>query len=573
MLLSRLKTALGWYASVGAKLLRQVPQTAFSGVAASLVSQIAMLLAFFLPLKVILLLGSDRIPHFFPTLLQHLGLQQLVLLLSLGAFFCYLLHLGMERLVGRLAARSGEMLLNRNQKIPLFANQEEIATRACMRYIRSLSALVYVLMVLSLLAGFWLPLACLVGGYWVCALVFARLLQVFSRRFARIVEERLTDVVQTLSALGFLLAFLWMVATFPTIRADGGVLKTAVALLAVRQVMQQMTQFITLFSQLRAQQLHIDTLFFQHCLPAATAPVDSHTLWPWVLPEERAVWIQDVLDMVSGGSVIVQASHWFRGNGAAFAVEAEFPPGVRKHCLLRLFSQRQAAFARHEQVLFKAIDKATLPMLPWMGAASVHGFTCHVHHSGAFTRITTGLRESVIEALAAIMAFTPPPQLTASWRRSRKPLGQRLDDALCRRLYAVFAGIPGLTRLLQSMEDTVSLLPTLPLQLVNPAALTPESLVRDASGAIAIIPWGAWSIEPVGASWPLHLLPALKSMLPALRERRPELSGCEYTTLALVAHWFTIEKQFQLEQFSALEQTLDSLRVLLDGSAETLEVA
>jgi len=55
-------SALRWFFSVGLKVFHVVPWATSLGVVCTLVSQVASLLAALLPLKVIILLGSERIP-------------------------------------------------------------------------------------------------------------------------------------------------------------------------------------------------------------------------------------------------------------------------------------------------------------------------------------------------------------------------------------------------------------------------------------------------------------------------------------------------------------------------------
>lgn len=57
---------LRWSLSLGAKFSRVVPFLTLAIVILTLVAQIASLLSFFLPLKMIILLGSEGMPRYFP---------------------------------------------------------------------------------------------------------------------------------------------------------------------------------------------------------------------------------------------------------------------------------------------------------------------------------------------------------------------------------------------------------------------------------------------------------------------------------------------------------------------------
>ncbi len=85
--------SLKWSSRLGAKFLWAVP-TATSGVVLfTLVSQLSMLLAFFLPLKVIILLGSDGIPRYFPPAFEQFDRDALIVWLSIATVAFYALYL------------------------------------------------------------------------------------------------------------------------------------------------------------------------------------------------------------------------------------------------------------------------------------------------------------------------------------------------------------------------------------------------------------------------------------------------------------------------------------------------
>ena len=77
--------SLRWAVSIGSKLIRVAPGYTFSVIIFTLISQVSMLLAFFLPLKVIILLGSSRIPRYFPESWKSFDHDQLVITLAVAA--------------------------------------------------------------------------------------------------------------------------------------------------------------------------------------------------------------------------------------------------------------------------------------------------------------------------------------------------------------------------------------------------------------------------------------------------------------------------------------------------------
>jgi hypothetical protein len=116
-MLSNLRGAMRWVFSLGRRLISVVPVLTLYSVAATLVSQLALLLAFVLPLKVILLLGSEGIPRYFPEQFRAFDRESLILALSALALVLYVVHLFAERLIGVCVAGGSRKLLLRSRKM------------------------------------------------------------------------------------------------------------------------------------------------------------------------------------------------------------------------------------------------------------------------------------------------------------------------------------------------------------------------------------------------------------------------------------------------------------------------
>lgn len=164
-MLGGLPSAIRWILSLSRRLLSVVPGFTLYSVAATLVSQFALLLAFVLPLKVILLLGSEGIPSYFPEQFKLFDRQTLILALSSLAMLLYLVHLFAERLIGVCLAGGARNLLLRSRKMVLFDNQDEVATRGYQRYSRGLASLVFVLIFFPLLVWLSPALGGVFAGY------------------------------------------------------------------------------------------------------------------------------------------------------------------------------------------------------------------------------------------------------------------------------------------------------------------------------------------------------------------------------------------------------------------------
>jgi len=158
-------TALRWFVSVGFKVFRVVPWATNLGVMCTLVSQIASLLAALLPLKVIILLGSERIPSYFPPLLQDHGKTALIVGLGGAALAFFAIHLLAEWLIARLAAFGARSLIVHSRKLTLFENQEQLLSKAYQRFAAAIAGGVFIALAALALAWVYPLQAMVVGSY------------------------------------------------------------------------------------------------------------------------------------------------------------------------------------------------------------------------------------------------------------------------------------------------------------------------------------------------------------------------------------------------------------------------
>ncbi|NER64022.1 hypothetical protein G3436_09105 [Pseudomonas sp. MAFF212427] len=80
---------------------RVAPLLTAASVGLTIASQLLFLVSFLLPLKVILLLGRETIPGYFPDFMVAFGRERLIVVLSVASVLFYFSHLVFDKLVAR----------------------------------------------------------------------------------------------------------------------------------------------------------------------------------------------------------------------------------------------------------------------------------------------------------------------------------------------------------------------------------------------------------------------------------------------------------------------------------------
>jgi hypothetical protein len=564
-----------WVLALGGKFLRIVPGTTAVAVTATLASQLAMLAASLLPLKVLMLLGSSGIPAYFPEFLAGFDRNVLVVTLSIAAGICYLLHLLAEQGVRIGADRGAQRLLAHERKMILFDDQDEFAARSYRRYAYALACSVFVLLAFALLTVVYPGFALLVAVY----IPFAALVLAIGRRCSPRLAERLRSgrkpVFAVAAGIGFLCGFVWLVVDFMG-GSPPGLLSALIGLLLLRQLFSRASDAAVEIGNLYGQRVNLNALFF-HRQVLLRAADEVEGIWSLFEPARRGEWAGSVLNELADVSPTASISTRWQQTGIrnVLALEAGISGDDRSAWLLRLFDQNCNALAVHEATLLGAMPAGSLPAPVFLGATRVGDFHCHGFLCSGLRRVPPAEVGAVASSVTKqLLEVEPPPDLAARYERSHPYLWQRIDRRACARLFLP-AERPeqreAVTALDSSWDELCAILRALPLVFINPE-LNAETLRYDGEGMPSAVYWGRWSLDPLGAAWPVHdkgLADLAASLETAIESgHRSALKSVSAAQARLAARVYALEQLLTRQQYA---QAVDLIPLLLADVAQARE--
>lgn len=564
MMLSVIR-ALRWVVSLGAKFARVVPLQTFFIVCATLLSQVSALLANFLPLKVVILLGSERIPRYFPEKLAALDWELLIGALCLGTLGFYLLHLLAERFIRAITAVGAQRLLQRSHKMALFDNQDELARDAYSRFSRALASGVFIALALAGLGYFYPIMALVLLGYTLLAWVLLWSLYGLSEGFRQKLENNLTSVLAITTGLGFFVAFGYLVADF-ILWVPPGVIIGIVALLLSRQVMQRIGGMVGDLVSISRQQIKLDALFFHGRVLLPMIADDKSEYLNLLAPSSRRDWVSALMREFTswqGGDLDIRWQQTGVANVAALLVEAQ-----EGRFLIKLYNPSRRTLALHESTLASEALPG-LPALQLCGVTQVEGLHCllYVLPDGDFVGMLAG-KKMRIPLIARLMHVQPSETLIKRYKRSRPCLSQRLRAPLLLKLQVAVADAgqqQQLDRLLAVLPQLIRILQRLPLWIFTPDTGFPSIYQCEESESV-LLNWGRWSMEPIGAGWPVVLLDDLAVALGQAQAVRPELAGVDVSQVELAALCDALEagcnRQLYSDAIALLPDLLERFEVV-----------
>ncbi|MBO0368803.1 hypothetical protein GIB23_17105 [Pseudomonas putida] len=536
-----------------------MPGTTTAVIALTLLSQLSLLLTFFLPLKVIILLSSNGIPHYFPQSWHNLGHSRLVIALSSAAVIAYLVYFISEQAIRLCAERGAKKILARNQKITLFNDQDDIASRAYQRFVRSLAAFIFVLAASLVFAIKYPSILLLLIAYSTIACLAVSYACRYSSRFHLKLESGLGRLPSSLAGVGFLFAFsLIVVNLLREPHAEKFI--AIIALLLVRQVMQRLAAIVTDVAGLMQQRLQLNALFFQgHVLVSDKASI-SKNLWHLLSREQRHDWLQNIFIETLGAHLHIIETRWHQtGLHDVFAFEVvtrNDKDESESQYLVKLFNNNRRELALREASLLTCQNSDLLPAPLMIAATQVNQFNCHILKWQCGIKLSAReLKVKTLDFGITLISIPPTADLISRFARSRPLLPQRLDGSIVERLRLAIcdtdiSGHKKITEFESSLAIIKGTLQGLPLQIVNPD-LTTDTLQQYQDGSLCASHWGRWTLEPIGAGWSIHELDLerLRVGFEEMRVSREDLAHVNLTDVELSALVYALERFLQRQQF------------------------
>ncbi|SPO60159.1 conserved membrane protein of unknown function [Pseudomonas inefficax] len=555
-----IRSTLGWCLSIGIKLLRVVPFTTITVQITTLASQFFLLLAFFLPLKVIILLGSEKIPNYFPSAFQVLKKNHLIVSLSAAAAVCYVLYLLSELLIAYRCRQGARALLLRSAKLNMFENQEKIAVYAYSRFTRAMAAALFFVISTMTLLIIYPKLLVVVFGYTVLATLLCITAYNFSPKAQVHFQQNHSNILNALSATGFLLSFFCLVADFLYFPHQR-IFHAVIAVLVMRQALQRLTSMVQDVVSLRMQHRQINAMFFQS-QPLLEQRQNNQQLECLLSPSSREAWAETLMGQAGVDTSNGLQISWHQIDAVdvyAFHITVLDNENPQEY-LAKLFGNNIATLAEQERLLLKY--QPDLPSLKWLGHYLLHGVDCHLFRlNGHKKLIRRQIGDGVVAINEQLLRCEPARELILRFSRTRPYLEQRLDRNIIEPLRFVCSTpeeADKVERLLDSFELIVGRLNDLPRQIVS-LDITSEALLVSASHQYQLSHWSSWRIEAVGSNWPVGEKERLCKAIEAARSQRPSLVNTTTDDIVLSAFMYSFEKFLLRKDYPAALRLLDDI--------------
>lgn len=557
-MISSLANTLRWTLSLASKFARVVPFATLFIIALTLVSQISMLVASLMPLKVVILLGSEQIPSYFPDFLAGLGHHALIGLLSLITVAFFILHLVSEKLIAWGIENATSRLLKMSQKMSLFERQEQIAQNAYLRFSRALASAVFVILAFIGLSFFYPAMVIVQLGYVCLVVIILWSLDRLNKSFKERLETKPGPILGLMAVIGFFVAFVFLVIDFMFLNPPVPLI-AIISLLLTRQVMNRLASVATDFFHLQQERIKLDALFFHGKVFMPQVMEEAKGIWSLLQIESRNKWGARVLAEFSLNPEGKEVIYRWQQVGVIHVGALQASVGSDDY-LLKVYEVNRTSQAHHELVLLSENLK-NLPAIKFIGATELGKLNCLVYHMPKGKKPDQSeYRTSLWRFRFDLLSTEVPSSFVTHYQRSKPLLWQRLMALPLERLQMAAEeddGYHQLKEFFSYLPRINQILNALPLSIVNPNTAL-DSLWLQSDERCVGLQWGLWAIEPVGAGWPEKEadFKKLEEFWPDIVKQRGDLREVSLTDVKLASLMFAVERDFNRQYFI---QVLDLL--------------
>lgn len=229
---------LVWYIQLSKVFFIKSPKQLLFAVGLGLFSEFCSLVGSALPIKIILLMGSDSIPKYFPSFMMDFGKNNLIYLLTLASIFCWVLFIISELTSDKICQSSSKKLIIQSALKELSSRDREQAKKAYERYTKSISDLIFSLVAFITILFIYPAVAYVCLGYLIFFYLF--LMLIFSIDHSKRVadtRQRILDWIPASSNIGFFAPFLFMIFDY-TQGTSPGILYALISVILSRQLLR-----------------------------------------------------------------------------------------------------------------------------------------------------------------------------------------------------------------------------------------------------------------------------------------------------------------------------------------------
>lgn len=564
-----------WFIKVLVTFLKARPLATAVIILTTLLERVTNLLSVLLPLKVILLAGSEGVPRYFAFFIDTTNKEIWIAILSFATVGMFIATSLLDTISRRISQWvSGEVLESANE-ISVIADQEQKASSYYSRFCSIVSYSIF--FILSLVVLWFINLYLFL---FLLLLIFSEIVftaiavlgndDINPGRLKGFIINKLSNYLGTLKIINFLLGF--FVILYPYfVGVDYNILFAIVSMILLRQSLNMLSSLVSDAVLLSKARHRVNTLVFRgYQLENKERPL-SVALRDIFPNHRRERMVAEHIDAEKKSKNAEIKSLWVDSlvpSAKTFIVTfSDESVGSFKNFQQQVFPPNSVSRLNNESFLFEHVSRLRLKAPEVITRFSEGPFECILYHAGIGEAISgSEWRKCEFELLKDILSCQPPKSLVEAYSMSHPMLYNKIKDEFVSRVEVAIdteAEAEVLAKFKSVVADLIRYLSKLPVYIYNPD-IRPGNVIKEANdGGFLVMTWTRWQILPLGAAISSRYKPQqLEEALLAVRENRRDVADTfSVEDMSCANLCYELERAIRTERYKA---ALDIMHQLLD---------
>jgi len=520
-----------------------------------------------------MLLGSSRIPRIFPDVFLQFDRNELVLMLCGVALACFVVNVFVSKAIVIVSDKGAKKLQAKAEKVALFKNQTEIASKSYSHYAEALASLAFTSLAIAILAYLYSEVAYFLSGYiLLCIIAVIVGVYLLPSSFEEVRSDS-SSLISNLNNVGFFAVFVYVVIDF-LYMSPPAFFVAMFSMIMTRRLQSLLGTFISRIISLSKNKQKVDALFFHNKVYIQSTKKSKKDFWDIMVPEVREKWLKELfIEVESNLDEIDVVWLKLRKNGV-IGLKVTFDFSGNSY-LVKLFDTRATHLAKHEKSILTEFP-SQLPAPELIKFASISGYKCNVFNITSLHSIEKSQFAGVKRKLSLRqLEFKPPRELVQRYKRSKLMLWQRITDEMFARsiLISDKEQLSQIKKVKNALPEILERISRLPLVLMPELGRDAHKLTYYDQKEVLLASWVGWFIEPVGYGCRFEkeeLVQFLEGVKSA-SENRTELKRVNVSDIAMVVVLSELEEKFLTQGLIDSFYLLNKLLLVSNLNQEVIE--
>lgn len=502
-----------WMAGIARNFLRRSPRHTILVVSVSALRGILQLLAFIIPLKVILLAATPGIPAYLP-FVEPTHKDLWVVTLAFGAIAIYLVVQSIAPLLENWSLKTGQVLLRSANDLPVHADESAKAQKAFAELTKVFASVLF--LSVGLIALIWLNPGLIYLLAFMSLVLFSVASIILNEGSDRLSPTRAKLIENPSKYIGiwegctFFGAFIIILLPFIT-TGDGNITFALISFILIRRMIAEFGGAIKISARLAKQRLTISALFYRN-YKLRTTEQSSHQSFLQLFNKRTR---DDVFSRVLGqvlGLDVSASTQWLDSkhrNVKWFRVDLKTKDDIQEYQFDAWVYDSASRFqADHAMFLFDHLAAEKLPRPAFTHRFGYEGYEVLLQETGSYVKLNPEQWKDLHIELVAELILTPLPNaLIRSYQKTHPILPDLLTEQVFERLKVAVDNETEERVFREWMKIRPAVIDCLrkqPLVLINPDLNITHTVFDEETERWLHTFWGRWRIDVLSAALVHH---------------------------------------------------------------------